>query len=119
MRVTLKAVRFSGLLFAIFLSALFHAERSAGQENTMASVYERLLRVEINAKSDDETYKLIPCGEKGVILFYKSIEIVDQEKVKWYFSFYSKDLQLLWTKSIGLVNALEYKNILVILILFH
>jgi len=110
MRLPLKAVRLSGLLFAVILAALFHTEQSAGQGNTMPSVYERLLRVEINAKSDDETYKLIPCGEKGVILFYKSLEIVEQEKVKWYFSFYSNDLQLLWTKSIGLPNALEYKK---------
>ena len=110
MRLTLKAVRTSGLLFAVILSGFFHTERLAGQENTVASVYERLLRVEINAKSDDETYRLIPCGEKGVILFYKSLEIVEQEKVRWYFSFYDKDLQLLWTKSIGLLNSLEYKK---------
>jgi hypothetical protein len=110
MRLTLKAVRTSGLLFAVFLSALFHAEPLAGQGNTGASVYERLLRVEINARSDDETYKLIPCGEKGVVLFYKSLEIAEQEKVKWYFSFYDKDLQLLWTKSIALLNSLEYKK---------
>jgi hypothetical protein len=110
MKLPLKAVRLSGLLFAIILSALFHTERLAGQGNAVASVYERLLRVEINAKSDDETYRLIPCGEKGVILFYKSLEIVEQDKVKWYFSFYDKDLQLLWTKSIGLANALEFKK---------
>lgn len=110
MRGTLKAVRLSGLLFVIILSVIFPAKRSAGQENTVASFYERLLRVEINAKSDDETYRLIPCGEKGVILFYKSLEAVGQEKVKWYFSLYNKDLQLLWTKSIALVNALEYNK---------
>ena len=110
MRITMKAVRLSGLLFAIMLSILFHAKRSEGQDNNIASVYERLLRVEIKAKSDDETYRLIPCGEKGVILFYKSLEITELEKVKWYFSLYNKDLQLLWTKSIGLKNTLEYKK---------
>jgi len=71
MRLTLKAVRLSGLLFAMLLSVLFPAKRSACQENTMASVYERLLRVEINAKSDDETYRLIPCGEKVWSFFIK------------------------------------------------
>jgi hypothetical protein len=105
-----KAVWISGLLFAVILTGLFHSKRLAGQGNTMASVYEKLLRVEINAKSDDETFRLIPCGEKGVILFYKSLENVEPEKVKWYFSMYDKDLQLLWTKSIGLANSLEYKK---------
>jgi hypothetical protein len=110
MEFSLKAVRESGLLFAVILLSLFYIQQSAGQGNAMAATDERLLRIEINAKSDDETYRLIPCGEKGVILFYKSMEIVDKEKVKWYFSFYDSDLQLLWTKSIGLINTLEYKK---------
>ena len=106
----MKAVRASGLLFIVTLITIFQVKYSQGQENTTATVYERLLRVEIPAKSDNETYRLIPCGKKGVILFYKSLETVDQDKVKWYFSLYDKDLQQLWTKSIGLANTLDYKD---------
>jgi hypothetical protein len=105
-----KAVRLTGLLFAVILAALFHSEQLEGQGNTKASVTERLLRVEINAKSDDETYRLIPCGVKGVVIFYKSLEIVEPDKVKWYFAFYNQDLQLLWSKGIALANTLEYKK---------
>jgi hypothetical protein len=110
MRKNLKAARKSRLLFLIILTAFCTAISSYGQENKEDAPYERLLRIEIPAKSDAETYRLIPFGEKGVILFYKSLETVDQDKIKWYYSFYDKDLQLIWTRSVGLPGSLEFKQ---------
>jgi hypothetical protein len=78
-----------------------------GQEST-GTVYERLLRVEIPVKSDNETHRLIPVGEFGVVVFFKSVEVVDQDKVKWYFSFYDSDLKLKWSKGIALNVNLDY-----------
>jgi hypothetical protein len=60
----------------------------------------RPIRVEIPAKSTDETYKVVPCGATGMVLFFKSLENVGDSATKWYFSFYDKDLHQIWTKSI-------------------
>jgi len=110
MFLKLKAVRLTGLLFLIILTLIFSVKTISCQETGGPSVYDRLLRIEIPAKSDNETYKLIPCGKKGIILFYRSVETAEQDKVKWYFTLYDKNLLTVWTKSIGLVNTLEYKD---------
>ena len=109
MNFSLKAVRLTGLLFIILSVLATSPLQSMGQGNNDASVYERLLRIEIPVKSDNETYRLIPLSEEGVLLFYKSIEMVDPGKVKWYFSLYDADLKLVWSKGVALDNYLEYK----------
>ena len=68
------------------------------------------LRVEFKVKSDNETYRVIPCGPSGAMLFFKSLETVEHSKTKWYFSLYDKNLQHLWVKSLPVFNELEYKN---------
>jgi hypothetical protein len=110
MNFSMKAVRLTGLLFIISLFIVFSPFRSFGQGQNEGVVHERLLRVEIPVKSDNETYRLIPLAEYGVLLFYKSVESVDQGKVKWYFSLYDLDLKLVWTKGVALDNFLDYNN---------
>jgi hypothetical protein len=66
------------------------------------------VRVEISAKSDDETYRLIPCGSAGVVLFYKSVETTAEGRIKWYFSLYDQNLQQLWIRSVGLPEGMDF-----------
>ena len=106
----MKAVRNAGLLFIILLITCFVPHRSECQDNLNATVYERLLRVEIPVKSDNETYRVVPLADKGLIVFYKSLELVDKEKVKWYFSCYDVDLKPQWSKGIALNTNLDYSN---------
>ncbi|MEI6681499.1 MAG: hypothetical protein WCO44_02665 [Bacteroidota bacterium] len=67
------------------------------------------LRVEIPARSVNETYRVIPCGTKGMILFFRSQEIADETRIKWYFSLYDTNLQLQWVKNIPLLNDMEFR----------
>jgi len=67
------------------------------------------LRIEIPAKSDNETYRVIPCDSTGVVLFFKSMETVDEYRIRWYFSFYDKDLQYLWIKNIPILSSLDFR----------
>jgi len=108
MLLTNKAVQHTGLLFVIVILSFFLFQRSQGQENTGMTLYERLLRVEIPVKSDNETYRIIPLAEQGLMVFYKSLEIADQGKIKWYFSLYDADLRIQWSKGIAINNTLEY-----------
>jgi hypothetical protein len=67
------------------------------------------LRIEIPARSSNETYRIIPCGKNGLILFFRSQEIADASNVKWYFSCYDTNMQQVWVKSVPLLNEQDYR----------
>lgn len=83
---------------------------SSGQTNLPAGIVDKPLRVEISAQSDGETYRIIPCGQTGMILFYKSIEADEENTIKWYFLFYDIHLQQIWVKGVPIINYLEFTN---------
>lgn len=67
------------------------------------------LRVEISANSVNETYRIIPCGVNGMIMFFRSQETAGDSKVKWYFTGYDTNLQQLWVKSVPLFEDQAYR----------
>jgi hypothetical protein len=98
-------------IFCFFLSFSFFfgpVSRSQGLQDSAG--IEKPIRVEIPVKSTDETYHLIPVSSTGVVLYFKSIETVDDSLTKWYFSLYDKDLHTLWVKSIPLRSGLEARE---------
>ena len=66
------------------------------------------LRVEIEAKSNSDSYVIIPFGEKGVLLFYQSNENADKGNNKWYFTFYDSNLKEKWSKEHPVLNNLQF-----------
>ena len=44
-----------------------------------------------------------------MIIFFRSQEVADDAKIKWYFSLYDTNLQLVWVKSIPVLNDLDYR----------
>jgi len=96
-------------LFLFFFPGAFNLQVFS-QTRSSQSVADKPLRIEIPAKSDNETYRIISCGKSGVLLFFRSVESVDDNRVKWYFSFYNMDLQQIWTKSVAIANKFEFKS---------
>lgn len=92
------------ILFQLLLTSIALAQRGS-------EIKDSPLRVEIPAGSDNETYRIIPCDSTGLVLFYKSLEVTEDGKVKWYFSFYDKDFQLIWTKGVPLAKENEFRKI--------
>jgi hypothetical protein len=82
--------------------------RSQGPGDSLST--DRPERVEIPAKSTDETYHVIPINSTGVLLYFKSVETVYDSLTRWYISLYSKDLHPLWAKSIPIRTGLEIKD---------
>ncbi len=78
------------------------------QTNSVPDNMDKPLRVEFKAKSENETYRIIPFGEKGLLLFYKSLETVGNSMVNWYFIQYDSNLRQEWIKSIPIENTHEY-----------
>ena len=90
-------------LSLIFFPVVLKAQQShEGKDNEAA-------RIEIPAKTDQESYRVIPCGSEGAMIFFKSVENADAQRVKWYFSFYDKDLRQVWVKSFPLLMDLDYR----------
>jgi hypothetical protein len=81
------------------------------QVKTLSFPEDQPLRIEINCKTDNETYRVIPCGKSGVILFFKSVETVEETNVKWYFSLYDENLRRVWVKSLPVNLAMEFKSV--------
>jgi hypothetical protein len=71
---------------------------------------DRPLRLEVKVNSDKETYRIIPCGQHGMILFYQSIELTADNAVKWYFAFYDKNLQQVWIRNVPIESGLGYRE---------
>jgi|AntAceMinimDraft_17_1070374.scaffolds.fasta_scaffold37210_1 hypothetical protein len=66
--------------------------------NLLLAQDNKLLRVEIEAKSGSDSYKIIPFGKKGVVLFYESNEINNSNNKKWFFTLYDINFKQVWSK---------------------
>lgn len=93
------------LLFIFFISRLL----LFSQTNTGPTGFETA-RIEIPAKSDQDSYRVLSCGDAGAMIFFKSTEMADGQKAKWYFSFYDKDLKQVWVKSLPVQNDLDFRH---------
>ena len=90
-------------LYVLLVSASAFAQKgNEGRDEESA-------RVEITAKTDQESYRVVACGYEGALVFYKSVETADEQRVKWYFSFYDLDLKQKWVKSIPLFSDLDFR----------
>ena len=85
----------------------------SGQHQEPFRVTDKPLRIEIAAQSDKETYRIIPCGSAGMILFFQSIEVTTDYSTRWYFTFYDRNLQKIWVKSAPILSSLHYRDVAV------
>ncbi len=90
-------------IFFILLAASLSMVEGKSQNN-VTDTPDKPLRIEIPARSSSETYRIIPCGSSGLVLFFRSQEVVDPMHVNWYFSLYDTNMQQVWVKSVPLLN---------------
>lgn len=93
-------------LFILFFSPMIP---SKAQQSQRVKEEDQPLRIEIPARSDNETYRVIPCDSNGMIMFFRSVEVTGENQVKWYFSYYDKNFTQIWTKSLPLLNDQDYR----------
>jgi hypothetical protein len=84
----------------LLLTCLFSSLFSFGQQPSGGTSAEKPIRIEIPAKSTDESFRIIPCGKNGLILFFKSLDNLADSATKWYFSRYDSELHQQWVKCI-------------------
>lgn len=95
--------------YLVFIILFLMAGTARAQQNQEISGSSPL-RLEIPAASDAETYTVIPCGTTGMIIFYQSIEVDENQRIRWYFTLYDKYLQPLWTKGVPLLPGVSYRQ---------
>ena len=86
--------------FRILLLSFFVVTRLFSQDD------DGIVRVEFDARAD--VFQLVPCGEKGVLMFYESIKQVDQSNKSWVCLYYDINLNPLWSKEIPVLKDLSY-----------
>lgn len=91
-------------ILAVFPSIPGMSQQAAGNNNP-----DKPLRIEIPARSVNETYRIIPCGTNGLIVFFRSQEVTDDARTNWYFTCYDTNFQQLWVKSVPLLTDHDYR----------
>lgn len=77
--------------------------------NTIMGQDDPFVRLEIEVKSDEASYKVVPCGEAGVMLFYESA--IQEDKYKfWVFTIFNKLLRENWRKEIPIFEQVTYQG---------
>jgi len=66
-----------------------------------------LLRVEIEAKSDEAGFRIVPCDKSGTMMFYKTT-VKEDDYMFWIYVFYDKMLQETWKQDIPLFDNMNY-----------
>jgi hypothetical protein len=68
-----------------------------------------LLRIEIDSKTDNAQYSVIPCSGEGALLFYPTT-IEEDEYQFWIAVFYDRFLQESWKKNLPLFKNMRFRD---------
>jgi hypothetical protein len=68
-----------------------------------------LLRIELEAESDAASYKVVPVGEMGVLLFYQT-NITEDDYKFWIFVLYDKLMHERWRKEVPVSKDMLYSR---------
>jgi hypothetical protein len=96
-----------GLIFVQL--SFFYVTSSFAQQPQASGNIDKPVRVEIPAKSTDETYHIVTAQSSNILLYFRSIETVGDSLTKWYISLYDKDLSQVWMKSFLVRTGLDVK----------
>jgi hypothetical protein len=69
-----------------------------------------VVRIEFPAEMNAEIYHIIPCGEKGVLLFYQTKEFSGENAKTWNFIMYDDGLKELWRVGVPVVYGAVYQD---------
>ena len=67
----------------------------------------KLLRIELEAADKEYLYYVVPAGDMGMILFYRTTN-TSESGIDWYFTFYDVNLDKISSKEISVNEKLTY-----------
>ncbi len=66
------------------------------------------VRIEVPTDIDAEAFKVEPIGEDGMLVFYASNEIDNENRRNWYFGLFNTTLKQQWLKFVPLTDNIEF-----------
>lgn len=69
-----------------------------------------LIRVEMDAALNSDIYKLVPCGDKGVLVFYETKDFAGDGIKSWFFRFLDRNLQVSFETFIPVIAGAEFQQ---------
>jgi hypothetical protein len=90
------------LSLCVFYTILFASINLSAQK-------EKPIRVEIEAKSSADSYKIIPFGKKGVVLFYQSDEVIDKQNYRWYVTLFDTKFKEVWSTEFPVFKSMDLR----------
>ena len=66
------------------------------------------IRLEVPSSIDVETFHVEPVDNRGVLIFYESNEVNNEDTRKWYFGLFSTKMKQEWLKFLPLPDKLEF-----------
>jgi len=69
-----------------------------------------LVRLELEAALNSDIYRVVPCEDFGLLVFFETKEVVGENSKSWYFMFYDPGLVPVWNANIVVVLGAEYKD---------
>lgn len=68
-----------------------------------------VLRIEMETKSDEANYRIAPCAEFGVMLFYRTT-LKENEYNFWIFTLYNKFMKETWKEDVPIFENMKYQK---------
>jgi hypothetical protein len=69
------------------------------------------MRVEIESKSGSDSYRIMPFGKHGVLLYYLSNERTATQNKQWFFTLYDVNFRELWHRVIEISDNMKLKAV--------
>ena len=69
-----------------------------------------LVRVEMDAALKSDIYQVVPCENRGLLVFFETKDFAGEDSKSWYFTFYNQDLEPVWNANIPVVLGADYEN---------
>jgi len=69
------------------------------------------VRVELNANLDMDGYKLVPCKENGILIFFESENVGSSPDTRiWHFALYDKFMKQQWLADTALIGGAKFQG---------
>ncbi len=69
-----------------------------------------VVRLELEAAINSDIYQLVPCAERGVLVFYETRDFMDEEHKSWFFTAYDRNLKEMWKANIAVLNGTAFQD---------
>lgn len=87
------------LLWFIFLVSFMPATGQPG-----------VMRLELDAKPGEDIYQLVPCGDRGALVFYETTDFAGEGNKNWLFTLYDAELNETWKAHVPVLYGAEFQQ---------